>query len=202
MVPHKKNLKPMKLTNSNKSLRTIFDDIYNWSIKSGVAAVCENARKIQCDKVIEELNELLYHCHYNYCKPNFEESIVDDFGDIFIATVSLINISFGKVKDGYYQQHEALMDEFYDAIKLKEKVVFCGYKDIRDNIFDAIAFVYTIKNNDNYVNINHRLCQLFTHLVDLFKDVASTFALKMTIKQCICEAFKEIQDRRYTIKVR
>lgn len=190
----------MRKLQSKKGLRTIFDDVYKWSIKSGVAAVCKNARRIQCDKVIEELNELLYHCHYNYCKKKFEENLIDDLGDIFIATINLVNISSGKVENGYYLQHGQLTDEFYDAIKRKERVAFCGYKDIRDNIFDAIAFVYTIK--DSNVNMNYKLSQLFTHLVDLFKDVTSTFALKLTIKQCICASFKEIQGRQYTIKVR
>ena len=83
--------------NDKKGLRARLDDIYKWSVKSGVAIATPNSLRVQWNKVIEELNELLYHC--NGCgvrdrlNASWKKAVIDDIGDILISFInSFINL--------------------------------------------------------------------------------------------------------------
>lgn len=188
-------MKPLQ--NSKKSLRTIMNSIYSWSLSSGVATVSDNAYKVQCDKVIEELNELLYHAHFYHNHKNSQAAVIDDIGDMFIATFNLLTIAFGQQKDGVYLPNSFYVDHFYDVIHSSKAIYFKLYS-LDSCILEVIDHAHKMKKSKSSKDLEDFVCML----VGLFKDVTNQFMIDVTIKQCIVSSLKEIRGRKYEIKVR
>lgn len=192
-----------------KSLRARLDDIYKWSVKSGVATATPNSLKVQWGKVIEELNELLYHCNGNGNRWSlnilWREKVVDDIGDVLISFINLLNID-SKKTEGVYKKNEKRMGEVEKLILERVRLTDfskCQSKTdetyIIDQIFDFLHFAYLCKDK----NLGDRvLFDFLRRLIYLLKLVKFKFGIKASLRDCIYTSYCEIQNRRYEIRVR
>lgn len=183
--------------NDKKGLRARLDDIYKWSVKSGVAVVTPNSLKVQWDKVIEELNETLLHVRYDD-----REKLVDDIGDTFISFVNLLNMDPRK-KKGVFKQNVERMDRVAHTIKSLSKMqgwVIPSYKSfLLEVIFETIKEAHTLKRKTAQES---DLFKFMGQLISIYSHVNKHFKLKTSLKSCIYASYLEIQNRRYEIRVR
>lgn len=192
-----------------KGLRARLDDIYKWSVKSGVAIATPNSLKVQWDKVIEELNELLYHCNgngnrwgLNIC---WKEKVVDDIGDILISFINLLNID-SKKTEGVYSKNEKRMSKVEELIL--ERVRLTDFSKAQaetdetyviDRIFDFLHFAHLGKGE----NLGDKVLFEFLHkLIYLFELIKFKFKIRVSLRNCIYTSYCEIQGRLYEIRVR
>lgn len=188
------------IKSDKKGLWARLDDIYKWSVKSGVAVATSNSLKVQWDKVIEELNELLYHCYFHDV-----DKVIDDFGDIAISFINLLNIDPSK-KKGVFAKNEKRM---YTAAKLileNQKLSTLTLAQMRsdemyviDAIFSLLHYCYKCKSIKTE---NRDLFNFLVRLVYLHKIVTFKFGIRASLRNCIYTSYREIQGRRYEIRVR
>lgn len=192
-----------------KGLRARLDDIYKWSVKSGVATVTLNSLKVQWDKVIEELNELLYHCNGNgdrwHLNTRWREAVIDDIGDVLISFINLLNIDPRKIK-GVYNKNEKRMRRTEKLIL--EKVRLSDFSKsqaktdemyVIDRIFDFLHFAYLNKGNDLSDKV---LFDFLYRLIYLLELIKFKFGIKASLRNCIYTSYCEIRGRQYEIRVR
>lgn len=195
--------------NDKKGLRARLDDIYKWSVKSGVVIATPNALKVQWDKVIEELNELLYHCNGNGDRWSlnscWKEKVIDDIGDVLISFINLLNIDSKKTK-GVYSKNEKRMRKVEELILERVRLTDFSKAQAKtdetyviDRIFDLLHFAYSNKGN----NLSDKVLFDFLHrLIYLFELIKFKFGIKVSLRNCIYQSYLEIQGRQYEIRVR
>lgn len=174
-----------------KGLRARLDDIYKWSVKSGVAIATPNSLKVQWDKVIEELNETLLHVHFDD-----GDKLVDDIGDVFIAFINLLNMNPRK-KKGVFEQNVERMDRVANMIKSSSKMQ--NPVTLKDVLFSTIKEAHRLKRK----TVQEKdLFMFMSRLISIYSHVSRLFKLKTSLKNCIYTSYLEIQNRRYEIRVR
>lgn len=184
------------IKNDKKGLRARLDDIYKWSVKSGVAVATPNSLKVQWDKVIEELNETLLHVHFDD-----GDKLVDDIGDVFIAFINLLNMNPRK-KKGVFEQNVERMDRVANMIKSSSKMqnLVTSWKVfLKDVLFSTIKEAHRLKGKTVQ---EEDLFMFMSRLISIYSHVSRLFKLKTSLKNCIYASYREIQDRRYEIRVR
>lgn len=197
------------IKNDKKGLRARLNDIYEWSVKSGVAIATSNSLKVQWDKVIEELNELLYHCNGNGCRESlnarWKEAVIDDIGDILISFINLLNINPKKIK-GTHSKNEKRMSKAEKLLLKKVRLTDFSKAQamsdemyIIDRIFDFLHFAYLNKGNNLSDEV---LFDFLSRLTYLFELIKFKFGIKISLRNCIYASYCEIQSRRYEIRVR
>lgn len=177
--------------NDKKGLRARLDDIYKWSVKSGVAIATPNSLKVQWDKVIEELNETLLHVYFDDSK-----KLVDDIGDTFIAFINLLNIA-PKKKKGVFEQNVERMDRIAGMIKQASKKHSSSSKDYKMAlILEALRDSHRLKSQKGTTESD-----LFLFADELI-FIYICLGLKVSLRNCIYTSYCEIQGRVYEIRVR
>lgn len=185
------------LKNDKKGLRARLDDIYKWSVKSGVAVATPNSLKVQWDKVIEELNELLFNCYHANT-----EKLVDDIGDSFIAFINLLNMS--SKKSGIFEQNKGRMDTIASTIlRANELVKFnctIGSMSYIGVIFKALKEAHYLKHKEELND--DELYKFSLKLIGVYRIVKLIYDIKVSLRDCIYSSYREIQGRQYEIRVR
>lgn len=192
-----------------KGLRARLDDIYKWSVKSGVAVATPNSLRVQWDKVIEELNELLYHCNGNgnrwSLNARWKEAVIDDIGDVLVSFINLLNIDSKRIK-GLYSKNEKRMSKAEKLILEKVRLTDFSKAQVKsdemyviDRIFDFLHFAYLNKGNSLSDKV---LFDFLYRLIYLFELIKFKFGIKISLRNCIYLSYREIQGRRYEIRVR
>lgn len=195
--------------NDKKSLRARLDSIYKWSVKSGVAVATPNSLRTQWDKVIEEFNELLYHCNgcgeRNYLNVRWKNAVVDDIGDILISFINLLNIDPKKIK-GVHSKNEKRMREVERLILKKVELTDFSKSQVNDDewsiinrILNLLHFAYLHKV-DNLKDDD--LFDFLDRSIYLFELIKFKFGIKVSLRNCIYASYCEIQGRVYEIRVR
>lgn len=176
-----------------KGLRARLDDIYRWSVKSGVAVATPNSLRVQWDKVIEELNETLLHVYFDD-----RDKLVDDIGDVFIAFINLLNIN-PKKKKGVFEQNVKRMDRVASLVKrVSLEYTVSGKSYAVCNIFQTLREAHKLKKKVS----EDELYGFLGSLCSVYEIVAKTFNLKTSLRNCIYWSYCEIQGRQYEIRVR
>lgn len=176
-----------------KGLRARLDDIYRWSVKSGVAVATPNSLRVQWDKVIEELNETLLHVYFDD-----KDKLVDDIGDVFIAFINLLNIN-PKKKKGVFEQNVKRMGRVASLVKrVSLEYTVSGKSYAVCNIFQTLREAHKLKKKVS----EDELYGFLGSLCSVYKIVAKTFNLKTSLRNCIYTSYCEIQGRVYEIRVR
>lgn len=177
-----------------KGLRARLDDIYKWSVKSGVAVATPNSLKVQWDKVIEELNETLLHVYFDD-----RRKLVDDIGDVFISFINLLNMS-PKKKKGVFKQNVERMDKIVGILKRRKPTVNVAVSEsyIIQQIFEVLSDAHRLKKGASEYDLYMFLCQLYF----IYEIVTRTFELRVSLRNCIYQSYLEIQGRKYEIRVR
>lgn len=197
------------LKNDKKGLRDRLDDIYKWSVKSGVATATPNSLKVQWDKVIEELNELLYHCNGNgdrsYLNVLWEEYVIDDIGDVLISFINLLNMN-PKVKGGVFKQNAKRMDIVAEKILQAKGLSESAKKRVDTSELYIIDLIFGILHLAYQYKYKHpRESALFNFLeqfIYISRAINYKYHLKASLRNCIYNSYLEIKGRRYEIRVR
>lgn len=179
-----------------KGLRARLDDIYKWSVKSGVATVTPNSLRVQWDKVIEELSETLLHVYFGD-----KRKLIDDIGDVFIAFINLLNMD--KKEQGVFKKDAEKMDRVAAQIKLSAREF--KFYSTTDKSFLLDCIFSTLREAHRLKRINAKDSDLFRFLNRLLQIYCLTngfFGLKITLRNCIYASYCEIQGRQYEIRVR
>lgn len=177
-----------------KGLRARLDDIYKWSVKSGVAVATPNSLRVQWDKVIEELNETLFHVYFDD-----RDKLVDDLGDVFISFINLLNID-PKKKKGVFEQNVERMDRAANMIKGRGSLTYIevGKSYVIENIFEALREAYRLKKKVS----EDELYSFLGLLCFIYETVAKTFKIQTSLRNCIYASYLEIRGRCYEIRIR
>lgn len=181
------------IKSDKKGLRARLDDIYKWSVKSGVAVATPNSLKVQWDKVIEELNETLLHIYFDD-----KRKLVDDIGDIFISFINLLNIN-PKNKKGVFEQNAERMGKIAAMIKQSSSRMprkFIDKDYVMSLIFEALRESHRLKRQKTISE-----SELFLFADELI-FIYLCLGIKESLRNCIYSSYCEIQGRQYEIRVR